>query len=74
MMQRIVTLVVVALVMAAMMLTVIVPAMAQSRGVCSDFPGEHAAPNAVDPGSGRSTVLFDCADRGEPGQPPTVVR
>ena len=71
MIRRIVTLVVVALVMAAMMLTVTAPAMAQ--GVCRAFPGERAEPNVVIPGSGRFTVLFDCVPRGEPGQPPLVL-
>jgi len=72
MMRRVVTLVVVALVMATMMLSVIAPAMAQSQGVCSGFPGARAAPNVVVPGSARDTVLFDCVERGEPGQPPLV--
>jgi hypothetical protein len=71
-MRRIVTLVMVALVMAAMMLTVTAPAMAESQGVCSDFPGARAAPNVVIPGS-KPAVLFDCVDRGEPGQPPFVL-
>ena len=74
-MRRIVTLVGVALVMAAMMLTVTAPAMAESRGVCSAFPGTRAAPNVVIPGSGpRLTVFFDCVDRGVRGQPPRVFR
>ena len=73
MMRRIVTLVVVALVMAAMMLSVTAPAMAQSQGVCSAFPGARAAPNVVIPGSARATVLFDCVERGTPGQPPLVL-
>ena len=72
MMRRIVTLVVVALVMAAMMLSVTVPAMAQSQGVCSDFPGARPAPNVVVPGS-KPTVFFDCVERGTPGQPPLVL-
>ena len=73
-MRRIVTLVVVALVMAAMMLTVTAPAMAEPRNFCSAEPGERAAPNVVIPGSDpRLTVLFDCVPRGEPGQPPLVL-
>ena len=71
MMRRIVTLVVVALVMAAMMLTVTAPAMAQSQGVCSDFPGARPEPNVVVPGS-KPTVFFDCVPRGTPGPPPFV--
>jgi hypothetical protein len=73
MMRRVVTLGVVALVMLAMMLSVIAPAMAESQGVCSGSSGTHAAPNVVVPGS-KPTVFFDCAERGEPGQPPTVVK
>ncbi len=72
-MRRIVTLVVVALAMAAMMLTMTAPAMAESQGVCSDSPGKRAAPNVVVPGF-RPAVFFDCVDRGEPGQPPTLVK
>ena len=72
MMRRIVTLVVVALVMAAMMLTMTTPAMAQSQGVCSHTPGTRAAPNVVIPGS-RDAVLFNCVPRGEPGQPPLLL-
>ncbi len=76
-MRRIVTLVGVALVMAAMMLTVTAPAMAEPRNFCSfaGDPGTREAPNVVIPGSEpRSTVLFDCVPRGERGQPPLVLR
>jgi hypothetical protein len=73
MMRRIVTLVVVALVMAAMMLSVTAPAMAEPRNFCSASPETRVAPNVVTPGSDpRLTVLFDCVTRGEPGQPPLV--
>ena len=72
MMRRIITLVVVALDMAAMMLTLTAPAMAEPHGVCSPIPGTHAAPNVVIPGS-RDTVLFNCVDRGTPGQPPVLL-
>jgi hypothetical protein len=73
MIRRIVTLVVVALVMAAMMLTVTAPAMAEPQNFCAPSPGTRIAPNVVIPGSARSTVLFDCVPRGEPGQPPLVL-
>jgi hypothetical protein len=69
MMRHIVTLVVVALVMAAMMLTVTALAMAEPQNFCSQSPGTHAQPNVVVPGS-KPTVFFDCVPRGEPGPPP----
>ncbi len=71
-MRRIVTLVVVALVMAAMMLTVAAPAMAEPQNFCSAFPEARNQPNVVVPGP--HAVFFDCVDRGEPGQPPLVVK
>ena len=71
MMRRIVTLVVVALVMAAMMLTVTAPAMAESQAFCSGSPGTRNEPNVVVPGF-KPTVFFDCVPRGEPGPPPFV--
>ena len=71
MMRRIVTLVVVALVMAAMMLTVTAPAMAEPQNFCSPIPGTRAEPNVVTPGS-KPTVFFDCVPRGDPGPPPFV--
>lgn len=72
-MRRIITLVVVALVMAAIMLTVTVPAIAQSQvRPCYDFPGQRPAPNAVVPGP--RAVLFNCVDPGEPGEPPSLVK
>jgi hypothetical protein len=70
--RRIVTLVVVALVMAAMMLTVTAPAMAEPQSFCSPSPGTRPQPNVVVPGS-KPTVFFDCVDRGTPGQPPLVL-
>ncbi len=72
MMRRIVTLVVVALVMAAMMLTVTAPAMAESQAFCSSSPGTRIEPNVVVPGS-KPAVFFDCVPRGEPGPPPFVM-
>ncbi len=69
MMRRFVTLVVVALVMAAMMLTVTAAAMAEPQSFCSHTPGTRPQPNVVIPGS-RNAVLFDCVPRGTPGQPP----
>ncbi len=72
MMRRIVTLVVVALVMAAMMLSVTAPAMAEPQGFCSPTPGTRVEPNFVAPGS-KPTVFFDCVPRGEPGPPPFVM-
>jgi hypothetical protein len=62
----------VALVMAAMMLSVTAPAMAEPQNFCSPFPGTRAEPNFVAPGS-KPTVFFDCVPRGEPGQPPVVL-
>ena len=73
MMRRIVTLVVVALVMAAMMLTVAAPAMAEPKNFCAQFPEARNQPNVVVPGS-KPTVFFDCVERGTPGQPPTVLK
>jgi hypothetical protein len=64
-------LVVVALVMAAMMLSVTAPAMAEPQNICSAFPGSRAEPNVVVPGS-KPTVFFDCVPRGDPGPPPFV--
>jgi len=72
MMRRIVTLVVVTLVMAAMMLSVTAPAMAEPQGVCSPILATRAQPNVVTPGS-EPFVLFDYVRRGEPGQPPLVL-
>ena len=70
--RRILLLLAAALMVAAMMLTVTAPAMAESQGVCSDSPGARAAPNVVIPGS-RDAVLFNCVDRGEPGQRPLLM-
>ncbi len=72
MMRRIVTLVVVALVMAAMMLTVTAAAMAEPQGFCSPTPGTRPQPNVVTPGS-KPTVFFNCVPRGDRGQPPVVL-
>ena len=65
MMRRIVTLVVVALVMAAMMLTVAFPAMAQR--ICP--AGSRPQVLFVTPGPD-AVVLFDCVPVGQPDQPP----
>ncbi len=68
-MRRILVVLTMALVMTAMMLTVSAPAMAESQGVCSDFPGARPQPNVVVPGF-KPAVFFDCVERGTPGQPP----
>src|SRR5215210_5365875 len=47
MMRRIITLVVVALDMAAMMLTLTAPAMAEPHGVCSPIPGRTLRPTLL---------------------------
>jgi hypothetical protein len=72
MMRRIVTLIVVALVMAAMMLTVTAPAMAEPQNFCSPSPGTRIEPNVVVPGF-KPAVFFDCVPRGTPGQQPDLV-
>ncbi len=70
-MRRILVVLTMALVMAAMMLTVTAPAMAEPQNFCAPTPGTHVQPNVVVPGS-KPTVFFDCVPRGEPGPPPFV--
>jgi hypothetical protein len=69
-MRRIRVVLTMALVMAAMMLTVTVPAMSQSVCPAEDFPGTRPQPNVVVPGEFKPPVFFDCVERGTPGQPP----
>ncbi len=71
-MRRILLVLTVALVMAAMMLTVTGPAMAAPQNFCALSPGTHVQPNVVVPGF-KPAVFFDCVPRGERGQPPLVL-
>jgi hypothetical protein len=68
-MRRILVVLTMALVMAAMMLTVTAPAMSQRVCPAEDFPGTRPQPNVVVPGF-KPAVLFDCVEIGTPGQPP----
>jgi hypothetical protein len=70
-MRRILVVLTMALVMAAMMLTVTAPAMAEPQNFCAPTPGTHVQPNVVVPGL-KPPVFFDCVPRGTPGPPPFV--
>jgi hypothetical protein len=80
--KRIVLLLAVATMTTLMVLVTAGTALAapgKSQGVCSDplFSGARAAPNVVQPGPpdvSPDVVFFNCVDRGEPGQPPQVLR
>jgi hypothetical protein len=70
-MRRILVVLTMALVMAAMMLTVTAPAMSQSPCPAEDFPGARPQPNVVVPGEEfKPPVFFNCVERGTPGEPP----